>query len=412
MPEEFWREVVDRVAVEAPDTLLLAEAFWMLEGFFVRTLGMHRVYNSAFMNMLKDEKNDEYRRLIRNTLEYDPRILCRYVNFMSNPDEKTAVDQFGSDDKYFGVCTLMATMPGLPMFGHGQVEGFAEKYGMEFRRPRWNEAVSQGLVDRHERQIFPLLRQRHLFAGVERFRLYDLVDGNGAVVEDVFAYSNQKQGTRSLVVFHNRFAETNGWIHRAVPWLDRPGEGGAMLQQGNLGEGLGLSSEEGVFVAFRDLVDGLEYLRPARELYDRGLYVELKAYAHHVFLGFREIRDDKGRWAALAGELQGRGAANLEEALVEMDLAPVLGPWSAVLRRLGAGEWRGQELEQDLLRFVIACRRFASAPGPAAETVGEVLRRLEFWSGPAPAAAPAAAPAPVPCAPGFATLQPRHRRML
>ena len=47
IPEEFWREVVDRCAREIPDTLLLAEAFWMMEGYFVRTLGMHRVYNSA-----------------------------------------------------------------------------------------------------------------------------------------------------------------------------------------------------------------------------------------------------------------------------------------------------------------------------------------------------------------------------
>jgi len=30
MPEEFWRQVVDRVAQEAPDTLLLAEAFWLM----------------------------------------------------------------------------------------------------------------------------------------------------------------------------------------------------------------------------------------------------------------------------------------------------------------------------------------------------------------------------------------------
>ncbi|MFW5742770.1 MAG: alpha-amylase family glycosyl hydrolase, partial [Spirochaetota bacterium] len=42
IPTEFWREVVDRVAAEVPDTLLLAEAFWMMEGYFVRTLGMHR----------------------------------------------------------------------------------------------------------------------------------------------------------------------------------------------------------------------------------------------------------------------------------------------------------------------------------------------------------------------------------
>jgi len=35
MPHEFWREVVDRVAAEVPGTLLLAEAFWLMEGYFV-----------------------------------------------------------------------------------------------------------------------------------------------------------------------------------------------------------------------------------------------------------------------------------------------------------------------------------------------------------------------------------------
>jgi hypothetical protein len=146
IPNEFWREVVDRVAAEVPDTLLLAEAFWMMEGYFVRTLGMHRVYNSAFMHMLRDEDNSKYRQLVKNTLEYDPRILQRYVNFMNNPDEKTAVEQFGKADKYFGVCVVMATMPGLPMYGHGQIEGFAEKYGMEYRRAKWQETVDEGFI--------------------------------------------------------------------------------------------------------------------------------------------------------------------------------------------------------------------------------------------------------------------------
>ena len=68
MPQEFWREVVDRVAAEVPGTLLLAEAFWLMEGYFVRTLGMHRVYNSAFMIMLRDEDNAKYRSVIKNTL--------------------------------------------------------------------------------------------------------------------------------------------------------------------------------------------------------------------------------------------------------------------------------------------------------------------------------------------------------
>ena len=160
MPHEFWREVVDRVAAEVPGTLLLAEAFWLLEGYFVRTLGMHRVYNSAFMNMLRDEENAKYRSYLKKTIEFDPDILKRYVNFMSNPDERTAIDQFGSGDKYFGVCTLLSTLPGLPMFGHGQIEGFTERYGMEFKRARMDEQANDGLVARHQHDIAPLLKSR------------------------------------------------------------------------------------------------------------------------------------------------------------------------------------------------------------------------------------------------------------
>jgi hypothetical protein len=95
MPAEFWREVVDRVAAEAPDTLLLAEAFWMLEGYFVRTLGMHRVYNSAFMNMLRDEDNAKYRSVMKNTLEFDPEVLKRYVNFRSKGSPRSTAWSIG-----------------------------------------------------------------------------------------------------------------------------------------------------------------------------------------------------------------------------------------------------------------------------------------------------------------------------
>ena len=134
---------------------------------------MHRVYNSAFMNMLKEEENAKYRQTIKNVLEFNPEILKRFVNFMNNPDEKTAVEQFGSQGKYFGACVLLATMPGLPMFGHGQLEGFKEKYGMEYRRAYWDEQVDQGLLEGHRLWIFPLLKKRWLFSGSEHYCLYD-----------------------------------------------------------------------------------------------------------------------------------------------------------------------------------------------------------------------------------------------
>ncbi len=331
MPEEFWREVVDRVAREAPDTLLLAEAFWMMEGYFVRSLGMHRVYNSAFMNMLRDEDNAKYRYLIKSTLEFDPQILKRYVNFMNNPDERTAVDQFGKGDKYFGICTLMATLPGLPMFGHGQIEGFAEKYGMEFRRPMWDEQVDEHLVSRHEREIFPLLHQRYLFSDVEQFELYDFFTADGAVCEDVFAFSNRHGDARALVLYHNKFAEARGWIRTSVAALRPTPDGGRTLSQTTLVQGLGLVVEDNWFTLFRDLVTGLEYIRNNRALAEQGLYVELAAYKRHVFLDFRQVRDDSGRYARIAAHLNGRGVPSVEGALRELELQPVLQPFRAAL---------------------------------------------------------------------------------
>ena len=222
MPVEFWREVVDRVAAEVPGTLLLAEAFWMLEGYFVRTLGMHRVYNSAFMHMLRDENGPGYRKVMRETLEFDPEIMKRYVNFMSNPDEETALEQFGKGDKYFGVAMVMATLPGLPMLGHGQVQGFGEKYGMEFRRATLDEQPDPWLVERHEREIFPLLHRRAWFAEARDFLLFDFVTGSG-VDEHVLAYSNGTGPQRSLVLYHTRFATTSGSIRDSASYAAQGG---------------------------------------------------------------------------------------------------------------------------------------------------------------------------------------------
>jgi glycosidase len=330
MPREFWREVVERVAVEAPETLLLAEAFWLLEGYFVRTLGMHRVYNSAFMHMLRDERNAEYRLVMRNTLEFDPEVLRRFVNFMTNPDERPAIVAFGDGDKYLGVTTLLATLPGLPLLGHGQVEGFHEKYGHEFRRAAWDEPVNEDLVAAHERSIFPLLRRRGQFAGTADFLLYDVVTPEGHVNEDVYAYSNVgPDGERSLVLFHNRYAETSGFVRDSVAYsvADPAADGGRRRVRRTLAEGwrLPIDGEGARYVACRDGVSGLEHLYAISQLRDGGLPIALRAYERRVLLDVREIHDEPdGRWAELCERLAGRGVGSLDEelrALVDLPAA-------------------------------------------------------------------------------------------
>ena len=140
MPDEFWREVVDRVAAEVPGHAPAGRGV-LAAGGLLRPDPRHapRLQQRLHAHAPRRGRTPSYRAVIKNTLEFDPEILKRYVNFMNNPDEQTAVEQFGKGDKYFGVATLLATLPGLPMFGHGQVEGFGEKYGMEFRRATLDE---------------------------------------------------------------------------------------------------------------------------------------------------------------------------------------------------------------------------------------------------------------------------------
>ncbi|HWE86034.1 MAG TPA: alpha-amylase family glycosyl hydrolase [Terracidiphilus sp.] len=362
MPHEFWREVVDRVAAEVPGTLLLAEAFWLMEGYFVRTLGMHRVYNSAFMVMTRDEDNAKYRSVIKNTLEFDPDIMKRYVNFMSNPDERTAIDQYGKGDKAFGVSVMMATLPGLPMFGHGQIEGFTEKYGMEYQRPRYEENPDPWMVERHDREVAPLLKRRWLFAESYNFLLYDFFHDSGSVDESVFAYSNRVNDQCALVVYNNVYGQTRGTLRISAAYADK---GSGRLRQRSLWEGLGLKDNSSI-LAFQDSVTGLHYLRRAQELAEQGLPLELHAYQCHVFLDWLELQPTAEKpWDRLCDSLAGRGVPSLEDALINLELRPVHEAVKALL-------------DTALVNLLAENAEFPAAPRAPAARIGGKAQNAAF----------------------------------
>jgi hypothetical protein len=151
--------------------------------------------------------------------------------------------------------------------------------------------------------------------------LYDFFTGGGAVDENVFAYSNRNGIERAVVVYNNRYGSTQGTIDNSAAYADK-GAGG--LRQQRLREGLGLSGDTTAVLAFRDSLTGLEYLRRAGDLLERGLTLELHAYQCHVFVDWRELQPtERHPWDRLCDFLNGRGVANLEDALVSLELRPV-----------------------------------------------------------------------------------------
>jgi hypothetical protein len=302
-------------------------------------------------------------------------VLKRFVNFMNNPDERTAVDQFGRGDKYYGVAVMMVTMPGLPMFGHGQIEGFAEKYGMEYRRSYWDEQVDEGMVHRHETQIFPLMRRRHLFCGAANFALFDFVTPEGWVDENVFAYSNRAGGECAIIMYNNAYNTTRGNVHMSTA-INIADGAQTMLVRRTLAEALGLDTGDNSFYAFRDYQSGLEYIRPGRQLAEQGLFAELHAYQYHAFLDFRLIHDPDGSWRELERRLGGAGVPNLEDIYRELQVEPILGPYRQLMNPATVRELLTNHSQaHDMIRAGI--RNFYESVGRATNSTAVVDSLVE-----------------------------------
>jgi hypothetical protein len=220
------------------------------------------------------------------------------------------------------------------MLGHGQVEGLGERYGMEFRRPTRDEQPNAELVVRHERELFPLFRQRRRFAASQDFRLYDAITGAGGVDEDVFAYSNGSGAARSLVVYHDRFASTAGRIRVSVAFAVKGDDGERRLERTVLADALGLSGDPEAVVSFRDPRTGYGLVATIRELRERGLELRLAAYESHVFTEIEEHPSSDLDWRLLAERLGGAGAASLDDALAAIRYEAVHEPLRAALAAL------------------------------------------------------------------------------
>jgi hypothetical protein len=223
------------------------------------------------------------------------------------------------------------------MFGHGQIEGFEEKYGMEYRRSYRDEKPDQYLVDRHEREIFPLLKRRYLFSGSVNFTLYDLAGSDGKINENVFAYSNKARGEMALVCYNNVYTRASGWIKNssvAIPQKD------GTKRQNSLSQALGLHGESRCFAVMHEHRSDLWYIRSSKELTERGLFVGLNGYEAQIFMDIREVADVAdavagswdGRWARLNYELNGRGVKDLDAALLDIFLGELYAPLDAIFK--------------------------------------------------------------------------------
>ena len=177
-----------------------------------------------------------------------------------------------------------------------QLQGFTEKYGMEYRRAYWDEQVDWDLMRRHEREIFPLLHQRRRFAEVDSFRLYNFATGYGNTDENVFAYSNFGEGKKSLFVYNNRYGDTQGFVRQSVPYIPA-GSADKTTVETTLGDALGLRYEPDRYVILHDEIRKQYFIRSSIRLINEGCTcrsVRTNITFSTIFMKFMTISRETG----------------------------------------------------------------------------------------------------------------------
>jgi hypothetical protein len=121
--------------------------------------------------------------------------------------------------------------------------------------------------------------------------------------------------------------------------------------------------------------------------------VELGAYKYHVFIDFREVRDNQWHhYAKIANDLNGRGAPSIEDALKEMLLKPL---HDALKELVNVDMFRClmearvtqpqaqldqklmEEIEKKMTRFLQEAKKLSGAREDETAIVQEIRRKLE-----------------------------------
>jgi hypothetical protein len=297
-PTEYWREVVDAVKASHPAFLFMAEVYWDRE-WTMQQQGFDYAYDKRLYDRLREGHARPVREQVPGfcfmaevywDLEwelqqqgfdytYDKRLYDRLremhtgpvrdhfragldfqyksARFLENHDEPRAAATFPPEvHEAAAIVTFLS--PGLRFFHQGQFEGRTKRISPHLVRAP-EEPVDQRLVQFYDRLLVVL---HESVARDGRWQLHECSpawDGNWT--SDCFlAYSwTGKDGAKCLVVVNYSGYQSQCFV--AIPWPEL----------------------EGHYWQLRDRMGTAFFERSGADLAAEGLYLDMSAWAYHVF---------------------------------------------------------------------------------------------------------------------------------
>ncbi|HEU5411250.1 MAG TPA: alpha-amylase family glycosyl hydrolase [Candidatus Acidoferrales bacterium] len=244
--QEFWSETV---AALPREFIWLAEVYWNREGE-MQKLGFQFTYDKGLYDSLRSGNMAD----IRARLAAPVAAQSHCARFLENHDEERAAAVFGST-KIESIATLIATLPGMRFYHHGQLDGckIHLPIPLAFAAPEAIDAQTRSFYGR----ILKISNEPVFHIG--EWKLLDVTRAGDSTFENLVAYQWRSSDALKIVVANLSGAVSQARVH--------PLSGFSSALQYKL---------------FDQLHD-VAYDRAGAEIVSAGLYVRLDPFGAQVF---------------------------------------------------------------------------------------------------------------------------------
>ncbi len=247
----FWPEAIQAVHRDHANFLFLAEVYWDYEAR-LQEHGFTYTYDKTLYDRLV---NHEAHKLVEH-LRVPGSYGARMAHFLENHDEPRIASKLDPPEhKAAAVISYLA--PGMRFFHHGQLEGYRARVPVHLRRGP-DEEVDPLVADIY-RQLLPIVNSPAGKSGSwHLLRCAPAWESNPTNTNFLAYYIAHESGDRLVAV--------NYGSYRGQCFVQLPQ---ALPQKGT--------------VHLTDLLSAAEYVRDARDLSTRGLYLDIEGFTSHIF---------------------------------------------------------------------------------------------------------------------------------
>lgn len=251
LPEEFWAGAIREIKKSRRDFLFLAESYWNTD-WELQQLGFDYTYDKVLYDRLCYNHASQILEHLRPAGVFQEKS----IHFIENHDEERAVTALGRH-RSLAAALIIATIPGLRFFHDGQGKGRTVRLPIQLVREP-HEPIDPG-ISHFYRKLLKIVNEPIFHEGTWQIHEVKNAAPGNQTAANLLAWSWRQSGEEIRIIINYSAAPAQGWIS------------------------IGGERSRPADVILKDELTDETYLRVAKELNQRGIYVDLEPWRSHVF---------------------------------------------------------------------------------------------------------------------------------